>query len=117
MLQAYAGGSMEVQLSVVHSGESDGVSNLIAARIRISGMLHSLAGPRETSSSSSSGGGGGGGSSGGDSGFGAGFQTGSAASETDRVFLASSSVNWKGGDTDFQVGVGEGGREGGTKDS
>lgn len=35
-MQAYAGGSMEVQLSSVHSQESDGINNLIAARIKVS---------------------------------------------------------------------------------
>ncbi len=86
---------MEVQLSVVHTGESDGVSNLIAARIKISGMLHSLAGPSSTSVSK--------GEEAGNGGLGAGFERGSSASESDRFFLASSSINWKGGDTDFQV--------------
>ena len=32
VVQAYAGGSMEVQITSVASGESDGINNLIAAR-------------------------------------------------------------------------------------
>ncbi len=30
VVQAYAGGSMEVKLSVVHNDESDGISNLVS---------------------------------------------------------------------------------------
>ncbi len=57
-------------------------------------MLHSLAGDGGL------GGGGGGDQS---SGYSAGFEKGSNSTEADRFFMASSSVNWRGGDTDFQV--------------
>lgn len=37
VVQAYAGGSMEVKLSVVDAKNTDDLDNLIAARLKISG--------------------------------------------------------------------------------
>ena len=95
--------------------ESDNLSNLIAARIRISGMLHSAAATPSRPSTpvlasskkkfsfgleSNS-----------DEGplndacvaYSAGAKFGSAAGAAEKAGLASSTVNWNGGDTDFQV--------------
>ena len=85
VVQAYAGGSMEVQLSTVHSEESDGISNLIEARIKISGMLHSLATATPKTS------------------YEAGMIGNNSVTEKESFSMASSSVNWKGGSTDLQV--------------
>ena len=75
---------MEVQLSTVQSSDSDGVANLISARIKISGMLHSLANAPKAS-------------------YGLNTQRGANVSESDKFFMASSSINWNGGDTGLQV--------------
>ena len=105
------------QLSVVQGSESDNLSNLIAARIKISGMLHSAAAtssavapsrPSTPSSKSKS-------FSFGfneedDTGnacaaYSAGAKFGSAIGSSERTTMASSTVNWNGGDTDFQVSL------------
>ena len=98
---------------MVQGEESDNLSNLIAARIRISGMLHSaaatpsrpstpvLASSKKKFSFESNG----------DGGplndacvaYSAGAKFGSAAGAAEKAGLASSTVNWNGGDTDFQV--------------
>ena len=114
---------MEVQMSSLSSEETDGFNNLIAARIRISGMLHAnaiastanlasaTAAPSASASNSplglpgtaAAGFGGGGGDGGLRGAQGIGFEHGSNEREREAFTMASSAVNWNGGDTDFQV--------------
>ncbi|TRY63467.1 hypothetical protein TCAL_11839 [Tigriopus californicus] len=87
VVQSYAGGSMEVQISCLQSGESDGINNLIAARLKISGMLHSLGtatpGPKSS--------------------LNFGMEKGMAQMASESMSMSSSSVNWNGGDTNYQM--------------
>lgn len=78
---------MEIQLSSVRGEESDGVNSLIAARVKISGMLHKVAAGSGVPAM----------------GYEAGMSKGGSSLESEKSFMASSTINWTGGDTDFQV--------------
>jgi len=86
---------------VVQGEESDGINNLIAARIKLSGMLHTLSSAPASSDSAVTAASVVPGSPGASAGISA--ERGLSSSDRGRFFMASSSVNWNGGDTDFQV--------------
>ena len=87
VVQAYAGGSMEVQLSNTRDEESDGASSLIAARVKISAMMHTVEASQDGPQVS----------------YGIGGKRGKESLGSDKFFAGSSTINWTGGDTDFQV--------------
>jgi hypothetical protein len=81
---------MEVQMSAITGEESDDINNLISARIKISGMLHSLSNAAAAAEKSKPN-------------ISAGFEHGQTTKESESFNVASSSINWNGGETSLQV--------------